>query len=385
MTKLCGIAPLVVSLATGWGADAKVETVEEIIAKVNGDIITRSEIEKSRHDLRAALQKQGLKDAQLEQAFEERSKDILRDRIDQLLLIQKGKEIGISVDTEISKQLAEIQRQAAKGDPSLVDPEKFAAYVRANTGMPLEDYKAEMKNGLLTQRVVRQEVGGRISIPREEIKKYYEDHKTEFTREERVFLREILVSTENKDAAGVAAADKKAKDLVSRARKGEKFNELARDNSDAQSAEEEGFIGAFKKGDLRKEVEDLVWDKPRNTVTDPVKLPNGFLILKVEETHKAGLAMFEEVENEITEKLYMPRFQPKIREYLTMLRQDGFIEIKEGWVDSSPAPGKSTAWTDPAQLKPETVTKEEVAAQPRRKRLLFIPIPGTKSTPKDDK
>jgi parvulin-like peptidyl-prolyl isomerase len=376
---------LFVFLGAGFAAEVKVETIEEIIAKVNGDIITRSEIEKSRSELLAALRKQGLTGLDLDEAFRERSKDILRDRIDQLLLIQKGKEIGINVDTDISRQLAEIQRQAAKGDPSLVDPEKFAQYVRANTGMPIEDYKAEMRNGMISQRVVRQEVGGRINIPREEVKKYYEDHKTEFTREERVFLREILVSTENKDAAGVAAADKKARDLVARARKGEKFNELARDNSDAQSADEEGFIGAFKKGDLRKEVEDLVWDKPRNTVTDPIKLPNGFLILKVEETHKAGVATFEEVENEIMEKLYMPRFQPKIREYLTMLRQDGFIEIKDGWVDTSAAPGKNTAWTDPAQLRPETVTKEEVAAQPRRKRLLFIPIPGTSAVPKSNK
>ncbi|MBK7930853.1 MAG: hypothetical protein IPJ98_26265 [Bryobacterales bacterium] len=81
----------------------------------------------------------------------------------------------------------------------------------------------------------------------------------------------------------------------------------------------------------------------------------------------------------------MTRFQPKIREFLTALRQDAFLEIKDGWADSSAAPGKETRWTDPAQLKPETVTKEEVAANPRRKRLLWlVPIPGTKSTPKED-
>jgi len=87
------------------------------------------------------------------------------------------------------------------------------------------------------------------------------------------------------------------------------------------------------------------------------------------------------VEGEIMNKLYMPRFQPRIREYLTTLREQAFLEIKPGYIDSGAAPGKDTAWKDPAQLKPETVTKEEVASQPRRKRLLWaIPIPGTSSS-----
>jgi hypothetical protein len=131
---------------------------------------------------------------------------------------------------------------------------------------------------------------------------------------------------------------------------------------------------------LSPQIEALVWDKERNHVTDPIKLPNGFLILKVDEQHKAGQAPFEEVEGEIQNRLYMPKFQPKIREYLTALREQSFLEIKPGWTDIGAAPGKDTTWKDPAQLKPETVTKEEVAAQPRRKRLLWmVPIPGTKA------
>src|SRR6266849_1690050 len=102
-----------------------------------------------------------------------------------------------------------------------------------------------------------------------------------------------------------------------------------------------------------------------------MKTENGFAIFKVEERHEEGLAPFEEVENEITEKLFVPRMQPRIREYLTKLRQEAFLEIRAGYVDSGAAPGKDTTWKDPAQLKPETTTKEEVAAR-RRKRLLGI-------------
>jgi len=369
-------------ICAGLLSAADVTVLEEIVAKVNGDIVTRTELERSRQQLLGELKSRGAKDAELQTAFEQRAKDILRDRIDQLLLIQKGKELSINVDPDVSRQLGDIQKEAAKRDSGLADPDKFQQYVRENTGMSYEDYRNEIRNSMLTQRVVRQEVGGRINIPRQQVRKYYDDHKDEFIREERVFLREIFISTEGMDAAGQEAAEKKAKDLVARARKGERFGELARDNSDAATAQDFGALPGAKKEDLRADLIALVWDKERGHVTDPVKFPNGFLILRLEEKHKAGLAEFEEVENEIMEKLYTPIFQPKIREYLTQLRQDAFLEIKEGYLDSSAAPGKNTAWTDPAQLRPETVSKVEVASNPRRKRLLWmVPVPGTTTTP----
>ncbi len=368
-------------MAGAWAADVTI--LEEIIAKVNGDIVTRSELERSRHAMEAELRQRGAKGPEAEAVLKEKEKDILRDKIDSLLLIQKAKELSINVDPEVSKQLADIQKDAAKTDIGLADPDKFQVYVKENTGMSYEDYKSEIRNQMLTQRVVRQEVGGRINIPKPEIQKYYEEHKAEFQREEQIFLREIFVSTEGKDAAGQAAGEKKAKDLVARARKGERFGELARDNSDAGTAAQFGELGALKKGDMRGDLESLVWTKDKNYVTDPIKLPNGYLILRVEDRHKAGQAQLEEVESEIQERLYMPRFQPKIREFLTQLRQDAFLEIKEGFVDISAAPGKKTEWTDPAQLKPETVTKQEVASNPRRKRLMWmVPMPGTSSVPR---
>lgn len=369
------------AMASLPAAAADVQLLEEIIAKINGDIITRTEIDKSKAQLRGELTQKGLKGDELEAKLNESSEAILANRIDQLLLQQKGRDLSLNVDAEVSKQVNEIMKQY-----KIVDPEELAKLVREQTGMPFEDYKNDMKNSMITQRVIQQEVGGKINIPKADKQKYYDEHKREFEREERLFLRELLVGTEGKDAAGIAAAEKKAKDLVARARKGERFTELVRDNSDAATVRDEGFIGAVKRGDLKKELEDILWTQQRNFVTDPIKVDNGFLILKIEERHKAGLAALEEVESEVTEKLYMGIFQPRIREYLTALRQDAFLEIKEGWVDSSAAPGKETKWTDPAQLKPETVTKEEVAANPRRKRLLWlVPIPGTSSTPKQEK
>ncbi|BDC52053.1 chaperone SurA [Bryobacterales bacterium F-183] len=358
---------------------ADVQLIEEIIAKVNGDIITRGELARQRRQIEAELRATGnVPAARIQQALQDREKDILRERIDQLLLVQKGKELSINVDQDFSKYQAELQRRFNQPDP-----EKFQAFVREQTGMPYEDFRNDWKNGQITQRVVREQVSRSINIPREELRKYYDEHKTEFVRQERVFLRQILVSTDGKDEAGIAAAEKKAKDLVARAKKGERFPELARDNSDAPTAQQGGDMGPWEKGKLREDIEKLVWDKPRNYVSDPIRVPEGFLILRVDEHQKEGQAELEEVESEIMEKFYGQRFQPALREYLTKLRQDAFLEIKNGWVDTGAAPGKNTAWSDPAQLKPETITKEEVAAQTRRRRLLWaIPIPGTSVTAK---
>lgn len=348
-------------------------TVEEIVAKVNGDIITRSELERSRRQLEDGLKQRNLQPDELERTRAEVEKNILRDKIDQLLLIQRGRELDINVDPEVSKYLADIQLRT-----KVADPEKFQQMVKEQTGQSYEDYKAEVRNGMLTQRVLRQEVGGRIPVPRADIEKYYNEHKSEFVRQDEVFLREILVSTENKDDAGVAAAEKKAKDIVARARKGERFGDMARQVSEAVTARSDGELGAFKRGELNKQIEDIVFAQERGYVTDPIRVQNGYLILKVEERFRPGQATLEEVEQQIVDRLYRPKFEPMAREYLTKLRAGAFLEIKSGYADSGAAPGKTTDWSDPAQLRPETVTKEEVAASVRRKRLLWlVPVPGT--------
>ncbi len=376
---------LLAGVASAAGLAADVRVMEEIVAKINGDIITRTELERSRSGMVADLQQRGAKPEQIEQAMKEREKDILRDRVDQLLLVQKGKELNVTVDPEINKQIGEIQKECVKVDPRCVDSDRFQTWVREQSGQSIEDYKSEMRNSMVTQRVIRQEVGRLINIPRVEVEKYYADHKTEFVRKDQIFLSEIFISTAGKDPAGAAAAEKKAKDMVARVKKGEKFNELARDNSDnPETARTGGEIGGQQKADMNSLVVDATWEKPKGYVTDPpVKLDGGYLILRVDEHHKPGQAEYEEVQQQINEKLYMDRFQPKIREYLTQLRQDAFVEVKEGFVDSSAAPGKNITWTDPAQLRPETVTKEEVTNKPRRKKLLWaLPIPGTKTQPK---
>ncbi len=354
-----------------------VKVMEEIVCKVNGEIITRTELEKDRVHVIDDFRKQGLSGARLNDAVNARLKDLLRDRIDNLLLLSKGKELNLNVDSDVTKQLADIQRRSVAQDKTLADPEKFQQFVKEQTGQNYEDYKNDMKNSLLSQRVVREEVSGKIKFKREDLQAYYDAHKNDYMRDERIFLREILVAA-NPDNTSIA--EKKAKDLVARARKGEKFPELAQANSDAATAQIGGFLDPAIKGQLRPDLEMLVWDQPKGYITDPIALPGGYLILKVDDHQKAGLASLDEVENEVTDRLFEPKMQPLLRDYLTKLRQEAYLEIKPGYEDSGAAPGKDTAWNDPAQLKPETTTKEEVLAKGHRKKLLkVVPVPGTRS------
>jgi parvulin-like peptidyl-prolyl isomerase len=351
--------------------------VDEIVAKVNGDIVTRTELQKTSEEAIAALhQQQNLNGEKLQEAYQEREKDFLRNRIDQLLLIQRGKELDINVDSEVSKYLADLQRTE-----KIADPDKFHELVRQQSGMSFEDFKQEVKNNMMTRQVIGREVASRINISQAEIEAYYNAHKSEFMREEKVYLREILISTDGKDAAGQAAAERKANDLYTRASKGERFSDLAKDNSDATTAQQGGDLGGYGKGVLSSQIESLVWTMKPGEVAKPVKTEHGWLILKVEDHPKQGLATVQQAQDEIREKLYEPKMEPKIREYLAGLRKSAFLEIKSDYKDSGAVPGMDTGWKDPAQLKPETVTKADVLEKKRHKRLFWlIPVPGTQET-----
>jgi parvulin-like peptidyl-prolyl isomerase len=359
---------LIASTFAVCSAADNVKVVEEIAAKVNGDIITRGELARKRLEIESEAKRQGLTGTRLEVTVKEYAANALRDEVDQLLLVQRGKDLNLSVDADVTRRLAEMQVQQKEPDP-----EKFQAFIRDQTGMTYEDFKLRMKNELLTQRVIGQEVARNIAVSEGEMQKYYDEHKAEFMRKEaQVFLSQIVISTEGKTPDQAAAAEKKAKELVARAKRGDKFSDLARENSDdVETGKNGGYIGAMPKGVMDKAIEDLVFKEKKGFVSDAIKRPNAFLILKVEERYEVGQATFDEMKSRMQDILTEPKMEGKVRIYLTQLRQEAFLEIKEGYLDSGAAAGKDTRWKDVAQLKPQTITKEEVAAG-RKKHILWV-------------
>jgi len=363
---------VVLIAATSWlAAAADVRVIEEIAAKVNGEIVTRGDLEELRMEVENEMRQQGATPTQIAENLKVTMENALRDKIDELLLIQKGKDDNISVDADVTKEIAQMHVRE-----KISDEDKFNQWLMAQYGISVEEYKQREKDKLMAQRVVSEEVASRIFIADEEKKKYYAAHPDQFLRKEQVFLSQILLSTESKTADQTAAAEAKAHELVKRARAGEKFADLASANSDdAATSRNGGYAGTFTREDLRKEVADVVFAQNRGYVTEPIKLdsPAGFLILRVDDRYEAGQATYDEVKDQIQGILAEPQMGNKIREFLTKLRLDAFLEVRDGYVDTGAAPGKDTSWHEAPGIKPQTTTKAEVQALQRKKFLGIIP------------
>jgi peptidyl-prolyl cis-trans isomerase SurA len=306
------------------------KTVEEIIARVNNEIITRSEYEKARQtaseDAKQECQNRCTPE-QLQTDIEERQKNTLRDLIDQSLLVQRGKDMGVSVEADLIKQLDQIRIQNKL--PSMEELEKAVT----SEGMNWEDFKNNIRNHLLTQRVIGSEVGSHITVPDDEISKYYEAHKSEFVGPEQVALREIVVSTQGKKPEEIPDLKKKAETALKRVQDGENFGDIAKRFSDGSTKNDGGYLGVYKRGELSKELEDKVFAMKKNDLTEVLETKQGFLILQVLEHYDEGVQALAKVKDRISEKLYNDRLEPAMREYLKTLREESYVIIKPGFQD----------------------------------------------------
>jgi peptidyl-prolyl cis-trans isomerase SurA len=345
------------------------KTVEEIIARVNNEIITRSEYEKARQaageDARSECQNRCTPE-QLQADIEDHQKHTLRDLVDQSLLVQRAKDMGVSVEPELIKRLDAIRIENKLG--SMEELEKAVS----SQGLNWEDFKNNIRNSLLTQRVISSEVGSHITVSDEEITKYYEAHKSEFVRPEQVALREIVVSTEGKKPEELPDLKKKAETALKRVQDGEDFGEIAKRLSDGSTKSQGGFLGIYKRGELSKELEDKVFQMKRNQLTEVMETKQGYLILQVLEHYDEGEQSLPKVKNEISEKLYSGRMEPAMREYLKTLREQSYVVIKPGYQDMAGGGGSEI---QEVSATPE-VTKSKKA---HKKFLLFGKRSGSAS------
>jgi len=343
--------------------------IEEIICRVNNEIITRTEYVRSRDQLKQEVQQQDAANA--DRIFAEKQRDVLRDLIDQQLLLQKGKDLGITGDTELIKRLDEMRKQMNLA--TMEDLEKAAEA----QGASYEDFKQNLRTQIVTQRVIGDEVGRHLAMNKDDVKKFYELHKAEMEQPEQVRLSEILVApkfskpavgadgkpvppTDEEKEAALAAAKTKADDLLAQYHNGTKFTELAKKNSDGPSAAEGGDLSFFKRGTLSKELEEKVFALKSGEVTDVIRTKQGFVILQVTEHQMAGIPTLKEVEPRIQDALYMQKLQPALRAYLTTLREENFVDPKPGYIDT----GASAKQTKPV----ETTAKEEKNAKKLKKK-----------------
>jgi peptidyl-prolyl cis-trans isomerase SurA len=365
MKKLC----LVLIASACLPALAAGQVVEEIITRVNNQIITRSEFERSKDQLKDEVKQQAPKDP--DKVYADREKDVLRDLVDQQLLLDKAKDLGITGDTDLIKQLDKM-RKDMKLD-SLEDLEKEAT----KQGVSWEDFKQNMRNQILTQKVIGEEVSGHLSVSKEEEQKFYDDHKNEMEQPEYIRLSEILVAPkvvapapapaaaagtppaasdpnappaaaaaqpvvdEAANAAALSAAEAKANDLLKQIHDGAAFEDIAKKYSDGPSAADGGALGTFERGKLAKSIEDETFAMKAGDITGVVHTKQGYVILKVVDHQMAGIPPMKDILPKIQDALYYQKLQPALRAYLTKLREEAYIKYAPGFVDSGASPNQT--------------------------------------------
>jgi len=362
--------------ATALRAD---NIVDEIIARVGDFIITRADFEKGK-----STQVDELKErfpSNWQGKWADKQKDVLRELIDQQLLLDKGKEEGITGEVETTKRLDEIRK--SMNLPSMEELQKAAE----QQGVQYEDFKERIRIGIVTQQVISREVGSKIHITSEEVQSWYQQHQQDLTSPEHVKLSEILIATQpsrpaaekgkeqppipmalSDDPVIAAQAEKHAQEILEQLRKGAKFEDLAKKESNGPTAAQGGDLGSFQRGELAKELEQKTFALKSGEYTDVIRTKQGYIIFKVVEHQNAGVPPVKEVDEKIRELIYSQKLEPSLRAYLTKLREESFIDIRAGYTDT----GASAHQSKPIIVAANGSGDEIRAAKTKKKKKFLV-------------
>lgn len=302
-------------------------TVEEIVARVNNQIITKSDYDRAQNELDQEMRQRGATMQEISDAH----RDLLRNLIDQQLWLAKGKELGITGDTELINRLNDIRKQYNLA--TMEDLEKAAK----DQGVSFEDFKANIRNQIITQSVMRDQVGRKIQPTPGELQRYFEAHKSEYAQPESVKLGEILISTGSNpdDQQKLAEAKAKADDIEARLKAGGDFAQLARTFGEGTTAATGGELGTYKKGQLGEPFESKTFGLKTGDITEPIRTKQGYVILKVLDHIQGGVPQFKDVQNDVEQNYFEAKAAPAMRQYLAQMRDEAAIYIKPGYEDSA--------------------------------------------------
>ena len=330
--------------------------VEDAIARINDQVITRTEYEAAEQQLLQQARQENISQAEMD----DRLNNLLRDMIDEQLLLSKGKELGITADAETMRELDDIRKR--NNLPSMEALEKAAA----QQGVSFEDFKQHIREQLIRQQVVRDQVGSHLEMTHADELAYYNAHKQDFMVPEEVHLSEILIPTpDNPTQAQINAAQSRADDLAGKLKAGSNFAALARQYSGGPTASAGGDLGDFKRGTLGDVLENATFPLPVGANTPPIRTRQGFVILHVDAHQNAGVPPLSAIEEKVQEAMYFSELQPALRAYLTKLRSQAYIQIAPGFVDTgAPAvkPTMEIAYTayDAPKLKKKVLKKQRL-------------------------
>lgn len=332
--KLISTGVLLAALATPLRA----QILERVLVKVNGDILTQTELEdKQTAAIRARIGGGELKadiasnSEELKKAMDEVTPQILVESIDELLLLQMGKEKGYHLSDEQFKSWLENLRK----EQNLLDDQKFYAALKTE-GMSVDDLRKNVEKQFLVGQVQRDEVGSKLSITEEEARQYYLAHKDDFVQPATVTFREILLEVPTTSKGGQATINVGKEDEIAqqaaavrtRIVGGEDFAKVAAEVSAAASKANGGLIGPINVAEVSPALQQLVGKMKSGDVTEPLRVARGFQILKLETLKPAVAQPFESVRDLVADKVHDARQQVEVRRFLARVRGQAIIEWK---------------------------------------------------------
>jgi peptidyl-prolyl cis-trans isomerase SurA len=312
------------------------DIIEQVLVKVNGEIITKTDLEG--RQIAALRQKNpNLRpdsDEALQKALAEVTPSVIVDAVDEMLMVQKGKELGFTMTTERFNSIVENIKKENKieSDEALV-----AALKQEN--MTLADLRKQLERTMMVQQVQQQEIMGKLQVTDTELKAYYEAHKDEFGTVPSITLREITINvpvTTSPGSAPSAAinvaqddeAKKKAEDVRAKIIAGEPFARLAADYSDSGSKANGGLVGPLQRTDLSEELQKAIAGLKTGGVTPVLRTARGYQIIKIEALQETTTRSFEDARADIADKIAGTKRDGEFKKYITRLRAEAIIDWK---------------------------------------------------------
>jgi peptidyl-prolyl cis-trans isomerase SurA len=320
---------IVAVLVAVFGVAAKADILEQILVKVNGDIITKTDLEQRQI---AALRQRDpnfrpADDAELKKALVEVTPEVIVSAVDELLLIQRGRELGYSLGNEQFRNIVE----NIKKENKLETEEAFQAALKQE-GLTLDDLRRQIERNMLASRVQQVEVMGKIAVSEDEVRQYYETSKETFTTQPQITLREILITVPTSDkginVAEDDAARAKAEELRKRLEGGEPFPKLASDASDSPSKANGGLIGPISRSDLSPELLKEIAPLKPGQLTRVLRTTRGYQIIKLESATETKVKTLDEARAEIADKIAAQKQRGQMVVYLEQLRAQAIIDWK---------------------------------------------------------
>jgi peptidyl-prolyl cis-trans isomerase SurA len=317
-----------------FAQEGELKVVDEVIAQVNEDVITLSMVKRESKERIQALKQGGMPEQQAIDEVNKHQADLIATLINEQLLMQKGKELELSseVEAEVNRRMLDVARE--QGITSI---EKLDEAMK-ESGLDPVATRQTLRTEMMKQAVIQQEVDRKtyLGLSMDELKKYFESHKATFTKPEVVVLSEIFLSYTGKNEADVKA---RAMELVTQLRSGADFGALAAANSEREmngvrvAPQNKGKVGRFELPNLREEIANQIKGVKVGGVSEPLKIGDGFQILRVDEREDASsAAVFNE--NQVRQAIAIER-SPKEREtYLRNLLNDSYVKISDSYKEA---------------------------------------------------